>query len=306
MVACDVNVLEVPVEVRGGYAVETLPGGVGYYGDDRYTGADGAVVLRGRRRRPQGLGAGEALLEFERFDGDLPRQGALYAFPSEEDARAEFERLKGELFLRQWVRWASTNLVEAGVVPAEFRGAVLAGELEALAVAADFHEEQGRPDLALLARAAFHAVRGEVNVEVKLGKGSVAVLNPFEVTKRCKPRPTFGTARAAVVTVGKCLRVLNVRVLHEQEKGPDGKFRTVPRVTVDDKVFGVGDQAEYHSYNLTYYAPVKSITAKTVVLLSDAYGATGPTHRLTLARFVDKNHDFDLAKARERNANWSD
>jgi hypothetical protein len=53
-----------------------------------------------------------------------------------------------------------------------------------------------------------------------------------------------------------------------------------------------------------YYAPIESITAKTVVVAG--YRPDTQKHRLTIAKFVEKNRDFDLAKARRRNDEWSD
>jgi hypothetical protein len=283
------NVLEEPVEVRGGAEVEILARGhihargedyalVGDHaiGIERYVG--GAVHVQLRK-----LGDGGLL--------------TARAFAGESAARAEFERLKAQLFARQWVAWATTLLVEAGVLPEEFKGAVLTGDAQALLVAADWRDDRGEESAAILLRSAYHMVTGQANVEVKAGKGKVIVLNPQVVTRKFPAKPTVGPVRAAVVEVGKSVRIVSTEVTY----GAGGEGAGC----VQERIFRLGDQAEYDSFNLVYYAPVKSISAKTVVI--DRKGDRGGSDaRLTLAKFVEKNHDFDLAKAKKRNDEWTD
>jgi hypothetical protein len=194
----------------------------------------------------------------------------------------------------------------AGIVPNEFRGAVVAGELVALLGAADWQDERDNPNAGLLLRAAYYRITGQANVVVPAGNGTVAVLNPQVVTKRSPVVPGIGVCRAAVVEVGKSVRIVSVRTAHTATppSGPlPGRAATEVNTFVAERIFRLGDPAEYDAFNLVYYAPITSITTKTVVIVD--LGGT-EMHRLSLAKFVEKNHDFDLARARKRNDEWMD
>lgn len=66
----------------------------------------------------------------------------------------------------------------------------------------------------------------------------------------------------------------------------------------DVKVFRLGDEAEYDSYNLRYTGLVKSITAKNVIV-EPRYGRS--TKRLDFRNFAWRNHDFDSAQVARQN-----
>jgi len=79
---------------------------------------------------------------------------------------------------------------------------------------------------------------------------------------------------------------------------PDGQLVTL-------KVFRVGDEAEYDSYNLRYTAPIKSITAKNVIFDTGSKFRRDETKRLKMEQFAWRNHDFDLDDVRAQNAETS-
>jgi len=68
--------------------------------------------------------------------------------------------------------------------------------------------------------------------------------------------------------------------------------------------FEVGDFAEYDSYNLSYYGPVKSISAKGVVV-NEQYASNGKvrSHRLKWENFVWRNWCFNAEQAQASNSN---
>lgn len=65
------------------------------------------------------------------------------------------------------------------------------------------------------------------------------------------------------------------------------------------RVFSLGDMAEYDSYNLSYYAPIVSITEKTVSIGPNLFGSN---KRLTLEQFCYRNFDFDLERTKRENS----
>jgi hypothetical protein len=65
-----------------------------------------------------------------------------------------------------------------------------------------------------------------------------------------------------------------------------------------DRTFLVGDEIEFDSYNLSYTAPILSITAKSVIV--NGHGP-GKTH-MKLDSFTWRNWDFNAAETRARNA----
>lgn len=62
--------------------------------------------------------------------------------------------------------------------------------------------------------------------------------------------------------------------------------------------FTIADQAEYDSYNYSYFGPIISITEKTVSILPQ--GAT-IKRRLTLEEFCKRNWDFNLDQKKKEN-----
>ena len=71
---------------------------------------------------------------------------------------------------------------------------------------------------------------------------------------------------------------------------------------VDVRVFRCGDYAEYDSYNLSYTAPIKAITAKNVIFDMGDRCYKGKTKRLTFDAFAWRNHDFDAVETANQNA----
>lgn len=71
------------------------------------------------------------------------------------------------------------------------------------------------------------------------------------------------------------------------------------------RVFRIGDEAEYDSFNLSYIGKIAAIGEKTVAIESRA-GSSSKLHRLDLYTFALRNWDFDAAVARKRNSEWLD
>ena len=74
---------------------------------------------------------------------------------------------------------------------------------------------------------------------------------------------------------------------------------------VNIKVFRVGDIAEYDSYNLSYTAPIKSITTKNVIFDTGSRFNRKETKRLTVETFAWRNHSFDAHETAVRNSEVS-
>lgn len=62
--------------------------------------------------------------------------------------------------------------------------------------------------------------------------------------------------------------------------------------------FTLGDQAEYDSYNLSYYGKIVGITKATVVVEKTG----GKSRHLNLYEFCWRNYDFDLEKKSAENS----
>jgi hypothetical protein len=213
-----------------------------------------------------------------------------------DEAYSEFLRLAEQLELRDRVIKMSA-LTDGDILPAKFLRAVRSGDAETLLVAADYQEEEGEGDRALLLRAAYYQLKGETNVAVKSGKKTTVIYNAQHVTPRYKGGNLLN---AVVVTPGESVRVVSACDRYIPGEGNKSYHVRV----VESKEFKVGDQAEYDSYNLSYFGPIHSITAKTVTI-GDKYGRSSK-RRLSIGSFASKNHDFDLAKARKRNAEHMD
>ena len=268
------DVLAEPVEIRGGLPREYEANRTG---NARFpigsTFADGGYTV-GICSSDSGVGR----VELRKHGAGTELMGS--DFECEDEARAEFDRLVAQLRERARVVRVMDELGYAtNVLPVEFEPSVRAGDFESLLAAADFQDDRGEGDKALLLRAAYYRATGAGCVEVKAGRKVTVVYN-------AGPSLT-----AAVVTAGESIRTVGIKHTH------------TGRVVLA-KEYRVGDMAEYGSYNLTYYGPIKSITAKTVTV-SERYG-NPRTKRLKVADFVQRNYDFDLAAAQERNANFMD
>ena len=78
-----------------------------------------------------------------------------------------------------------------------------------------------------------------------------------------------------------------------------GKSISILKDGVLCNTFLVGDQAEYDSYNLSYYGPITSISETTVCV------ANGPKTRafMDFYKFCWRNVNFDLERAIAENSN---
>lgn len=102
--------------------------------------------------------------------------------------------------------------------------------------------------------------------------------------------------------------------IYESQIGPVARFRTtivpkshviVERIeggqVVSMKRFEVGDQAEYDSFNLSYYGPIVSIGNKTISVKT----LHGTTKRMGPDSFGWRNWNFDASSADAKNAETS-
>jgi hypothetical protein len=72
-------------------------------------------------------------------------------------------------------------------------------------------------------------------------------------------------------------------------------------LTEFDRTFAVGDQAEFDSYNLSYYGPIVGIGRATVTV-QKGYTRTHDRARLDLYRFAWRNWNFDVNRVARENA----
>jgi len=91
----------------------------------------------------------------------------------------------------------------------------------------------------------------------------------------------------AEITPGKSITLGEVRV--------DRKLG-IPKLT--EQTFNVGDQAEYDSYNLSYYGPIQSITKKNVIVKDTC----GKNRRLPFQAFHWRNISFNVHKKSAENS----
>lgn len=71
-------------------------------------------------------------------------------------------------------------------------------------------------------------------------------------------------------------------------------------VILIERTYRLGDQAEYDSYNLSYYGPIVAIGEKTVTI-SEPYHGSKRRFRLSLEKFFGRNIRFDVIRASARN-----
>lgn len=70
-----------------------------------------------------------------------------------------------------------------------------------------------------------------------------------------------------------------------------------------DRVFKIGDEATYDSYNLVYTGPIVKIGPKSVTIYNNC---NDKNMRLDLFDFIRRNWNFDLNKINKRNSEWMD
>jgi len=103
---------------------------------------------------------------------------------------------------------------------------------------------------------------------------------------------TAGSIRQAAwitVTPGKSITLGEVISTYSVE---------IPIPHLRERTFEVGDKAEYDSYNLSYFGPIKSITKKNVIIKD----TSGKNRRLPHATFHWRNINFDVAKKSAENS----
>jgi hypothetical protein len=95
------------------------------------------------------------------------------------------------------------------------------------------------------------------------------------------------------------ITVFNADILKNKEiriYGTQGNHIHGPQAF--DKIFSIGDEAEYGSYNLIYTGTIVGITDKQVTIEDRGI----ETCRLKLFNFIDRNWDFDAARVAAHNA----
>jgi hypothetical protein len=68
-----------------------------------------------------------------------------------------------------------------------------------------------------------------------------------------------------------------------------------------NNTFKIGDEAEYHSYNLSYTGKIISIGEKTVTIQAYSGTLNQKNHRLSLWEFAWRNWHFDAEKIAQDN-----
>lgn len=105
------------------------------------------------------------------------------------------------------------------------------------------------------------------------------------------------TKRGGVVHPGKVVDGAHAEVTPGESIRIHGlRYRT----EAYDRTFRIGDEAEYHSYNLSYTGPIVAIGPSTVTVAEERGGRK--VKRLSLDEFTWRNWNFDAAKTARRNA----
>lgn len=92
---------------------------------------------------------------------------------------------------------------------------------------------------------------------------------------------------------------------HYQAEVVPGKSITVFKDGVIGASFGIGDEAEYDSYNLSYIGVITGITEKRVRITAYKGSCNERVHSLDLYKFSWRNFNFDAAKAHAKNVEES-
>jgi hypothetical protein len=138
--------------------------------------------------------------------------------------------------------------------------------------------------------------------------GSMKVEGGVLVQIQRKGWTRFGTEHPAEVRQGRYALVSKGRVelfgiipagrRYEQVNG-----RMVPTTEAKaySRSFAIGDEAEHHSYNLSYTGLITSVTTKGVTIDK---GHNDGKARLDLESFDSRNWDFDAVESADRNTQW--
>ena len=99
---------------------------------------------------------------------------------------------------------------------------------------------------------------------------------------------TLGKTSWAVVTPGESITL----VTNDTDDELD-----IP--VLKERTFEIGDAAEYDSFNLSYFGPIKSITKKNVIV---QHKYSKKTTRMPFVNFHWRNINFDAAEAAASNS----
>ena len=206
-------------------------------------------------------------------------------YQTQEDAAEGWTRLRDFHQRLERTAWAAAILPEGA--PDQFRAQLAGGDWEALPILADWFEDRGACDEALVCRAIRCRLDGRANVEF-----AGALLNVAHVTPRYTTADGTAAVHVAKVEPGKSVAIITA-----------GGWERGLITTLRTREFLVGDTAEVGSFNLVYMGEILTITRKTVTVKEPHRTRT---NRFSIGAFVAKNYDFDAAKAAKRNADWTD
>lgn len=99
----------------------------------------------------------------------------------------------------------------------------------------------------------------------------------------------------AEVLPGQWIRLFGETTKITYEGSPGRYTQKVEKVHYE-KMFRIGDEAEYDSYNLSYTGTITSITEKSVT-----FKTRSGVKRLSLYEFDWRNYDFDAEETRKQN-----
>lgn len=207
-------------------------------------------------------------------------------FEFADEAIQEFARLKALLLEREAVTTVLETVGYGGmdqaiILPIQFEPSIRSGDFEALLIAADFREDEGRSDDALLLRAMYHRTQHKADV-VKASKKEFIHYNTAAAVWRRE-------LIVVVVVPGERIRIISVKRL----PGPT----ETPRI---EREFKIGDRAIYGRYNLVYTGLIESITEKSVMV--ERSGTGEGRRRFTVREFANVNSDLDLEQIEKRNS----
>lgn len=108
----------------------------------------------------------------------------------------------------------------------------------------------------------------------------------------------------AEIVPGKSIRLFGLSE-RKYARNAEGKT-TLSEREVYKRDFTIGDEAECHSFNITYTGTITAIGEKTVTIVEYHGTPNAKTYRLDLYWFARRNWDFDAQATAERNAAWRD
>ena len=110
-------------------------------------------------------------------------------------------------------------------------------------------------------------------------------------------------AKVHVMTKGsKRFGVVCLPIATTYEIDQNGKKVTIWKGGVECRTFVLGDEAEYHSYNLSYTGTITKISDKAVTIVAYKGSTCEKVHRLDWSSFCWRNYKFDAAKTAAENS----